>query len=134
MADYWLLAAIHARLQPFSCVKLQTFLVFRCFFVLLFGQFSCRSAGFGLLRALGNGRVTGASSAIVAPLQRLIPTDLAAVVVAPVTPGVSHRLSSSREKVIVYIFSKVPAFILCLGFRASGAHYAIYRFLGKYHV
>ena len=45
-----------------------------------------------------------ASGAVVAPLQRLIATDLAAVLVAPVTPGLFHRLSSSRDKSLL-IFS-----------------------------
>ena len=61
-----------------ACVELQTLLVLREFFHYLVGQFLRRSAGFGLLSALGNGHVTGASSAVVASLQPLITTDLTA--------------------------------------------------------
>lgn len=68
--------------------------------VLLLGQFLRRSAGFGPLRELGNDHVRGASSAVVAPPQRLRATDFAAVFGVPVTPGFPHRLSRSREEVI----------------------------------
>ena len=70
----------------------------------------CSSANFSadrrafLLTALGSGHVTGASSAVVAPLQRLVATGIAAVLLAPVTPGSSHCLCSSTEEAIVKRF------------------------------
>lgn len=50
--------------QLFPCVKLQMLPVFRLFFVSLFGQVPRRWAGCGLLSALGNGLITGASSTV----------------------------------------------------------------------
>ena len=130
MAACWLLAAVHAPLPTVLLCQASDAPRFPLIFVLVFGQFLRRSASFGLLSALGNGHVTGASSAVVAPLQRLIATDLATVVVAPVTPGSFHRISSSREEDI-FLFNLLPFLSWCSCVRIP--HDAIYWFLGKCH-